>query len=255
MVALSLLLVYLLYEVWPTATTDASGEIPESRITLFGDLIELTVSAEVRLILMVMVVGALGGNVHGLRSFANFAGVGRLTRSWVWWYLYRPFIGLPMALIFYFAVRGGLLSIGAETGDINRFGIAAVAALVGMFSDQAAMFLRRLFATMFEAGKTELAPYNVPEHRLTNPVLEIVAIDPETVSTGADVTLTVRGNNFLPESRVRFNGEDRPTTFVSATELTVRISASDLSSPGQAQVTVFNPLPGGTSKAAILRIA
>jgi hypothetical protein len=61
----------------------------------------------------------------------------------------------------------------------------------------------------------------------------------------APVTLTVNGTNFLSGSIVRWNGQDRPTTFVSAAQLRATISASDLASAGTAQVTVYAPPPGG----------
>jgi len=247
LVLLSILLAYLVYEVWPTAKPDPSGNIPDTNITLFGDLIELTVSAELRLILLVMVVGALGSYVHAATSFANFMGNRRMELSWGWWYILRPFIGLSLALIFYFVIRAGLFSTGAKTGDISTFGIAAVSGLVGMFSKQAISKLKDLFDNLFKAEELE--------DRLSNPKPEIVSIEPSTVPAERDVSLTVNGSDLLSESRVRFNGEERPTTFVSATRLSVRLSASDLASPGEAQVTVFNPPPGGgTSNAVTLRI-
>src|SRR5206468_825914 len=50
---------------------------------------------------------------------------------------------------------------------------------------------------------------------------------------------------FMYDSVVRFNGQDRPTTFVSTSKLTAAISSSDIPSPGTADVTVFTPQPGG----------
>jgi hypothetical protein len=44
---------------------------------------------------------------------------------------------------------------------------------------------------------------------------------------------------------VRWNGADRPTTYSSATQLTVAVAAADIAAAGTAQVTVFNPAPGG----------
>lgn len=244
---LSILLAYLVYEIWPTAEPDASGRIPDTTITLFGDLIELTVSAELRLILLVMVVGALGSYVHAATSFANYVGNRRLELSWGWWYILRPFIGLSLALVFYFVIRGGLFSTGARTADISTFGIAAVSGLVGMFSKQAISKLKELFDNLFKAEELE--------DRLTSPVPAIVTIEPSTVQAGRDLSLTVNGSHFLRESRVRFKGEDRPTTFVSATRLRVHLSASDLASPGEAEVTIFNPPPGGgTSNTVTLKI-
>ena len=42
-------------------------------------------------------------------------------------------------------------------------------------------------------------------------------------------------------SVVRWNGADRPTTFVSATQLTAAIPAADIAVAGSASVTVRNP--------------
>ncbi|MCI0400489.1 MAG: IPT/TIG domain-containing protein, partial [Gammaproteobacteria bacterium] len=61
----------------------------------------------------------------------------------------------------------------------------------------------------------------------------------------AGFTLTVNGSNFINGSVVRWNGADRTTTFVSATQLTATIPASDIATAGTAAVTVFTPLPGG----------
>jgi hypothetical protein len=117
---------------------------------------EISPDSEVRLILLAMMVGALGGNVHGLRSFANFVGNRRLMRSWVWWYVVRPFIGLPISVIFYFTIRAGFLSSGASADEINAFGISAVSGLVGMFADHAVRFLRHVFEALFRVPKEEL---------------------------------------------------------------------------------------------------
>ena len=68
---------------------------------------------------------------------------------------------------------------------------------------------------------------------------------------GAGFTLTVNGSNFVTDSIVQWNGSNRPTTFASATQLTASISASDVASAGAAQVTVFNPTPGGGASSAL----
>jgi uncharacterized protein (TIGR03437 family) len=53
--------------------------------------------------------------------------------------------------------------------------------------------------------------------------------------------LTVNGTNFTTSAVVRWNGSSRTTTFVSASQLTASISASDIAAPGTAQVTVSAP--------------
>ena len=81
---------------------------------------------------------------------------------------------------------------------------------------------------------------------INNPAPTLTSISPNSASAGAtDITLTVTGTNFVPGSMVRWNGEDRTTTFSSATQLSATIPASDLAAGGTAQVTVFNPAPSG----------
>ena len=89
-----------------------------------------------------------------------------------------------------------------------------------------------------------------------NPRPTISGVNPTTFATGSNgATLTVTGTGFIASSVVRLNGDVRPTAFVSATQLTAQLTASDLSVSGTATVTVFNPAPGGgTSNAVTLSI-
>jgi hypothetical protein len=73
-----------------------------------------------------------------------------------------------------------------------------------------------------------------------------VAGGPRWVGAGAPAfTMRVSGWGFVPTSVVRWNGSNRPTTFYSGTFLTAEIPASDVALPGSAQVTVYDPPPGG----------
>lgn len=70
----------------------------------------------------------------------------------------------------------------------------------------------------------------------------LVSLSPSSriAGTGA-FTLTVNGANFVNGiSTVRWNGSNRTTTFVSATQLTAAITAADVLSSGTASVTVAN---------------
>lgn len=58
-------------------------------------------------------------------------------------------------------------------------------------------------------------------------------------------TLAVDGRGFAFRSVVRWNGSDRPTTWVSPTRVTARLTAADVAAPGSAQVTVFTSPSGG----------
>ena len=75
---------------------------------------------------------------------------------------------------------------------------------------------------------------------------------PTHVSAGAPAfTLVVNGSGFIASSRVLWNGAERPTTVVSATQLRASIAASDVASSGTAQVTVLSPAPGGGTSTAV----
>ncbi len=86
-----------------------------------------------------------------------------------------------------------------------------------------------------------------------NPVPSLLALSPARATAGdAALTLTVTGLDFVPSSRVRWNGTGRTTTYVSSTQLTAAISASDVAVEGTASVTVYNPAPGGGTSNAVL---
>jgi len=247
LVALPLLLAYMVYKLWPTA--DAEGKIPDADISLFGGLVEFNdLDAEVRLILVAMVVGALGACIHAAKSFSDFSGNRKIYTSWVWWYVLKPFIGLALAAVFYFAVRAGLLSTGSEAADISPYGVAAIAGIVGMFSDRAAEKMAQVFDVVAPKTTQHLDALVGTEEEpgVQSPAPTITRLEPESLAVGADdFELGVEGANFVNESAVRLNGADRPTSLISANRLTVRILAADRASPGEAQVTVLNPEPGG----------
>lgn len=85
-----------------------------------------------------------------------------------------------------------------------------------------------------------------------NPVPVLSSLSPNSALAGGQgFTLTVSGANFVPGSAVRWNGNSRTTTFVSATQLMAQIPASDIAVAGTPQVTVFNPTPGGGQSGAL----
>jgi uncharacterized protein (TIGR03437 family) len=85
-----------------------------------------------------------------------------------------------------------------------------------------------------------------------NPIPTLVTIAPTSAIAGsAGLTLTVTGTNFINGSVVRWNGDNRATTFVSSTQLTAQIPATDLANPAIVRITVFNPAPGGGSSSGV----
>jgi len=83
----------------------------------------------------------------------------------------------------------------------------------------------------------------------------ISSLNPSSATAGgAAFTLTVNGTNFVNGSTVRWNGANRTTTYVSATQLKAAITAADIAKAGTAAVTVANPGTGGTSTAATFTV-
>src|SRR6185503_7805265 len=81
---------------------------------------------------------------------------------------------------------------------------------------------------------------------IANPVPGVLSLSPSSVTAGASAfTVTVTGSGFVNASVVRWNGAARATTFVSGTQLQASIPASDLTTAGTAQVSVWTPAPGG----------
>jgi hypothetical protein len=84
-----------------------------------------------------------------------------------------------------------------------------------------------------------------------NPIPTLTTIGPATCAAGAaSFTLTVNGSNFINGSIIKWNTTNLTTTFVSATQLSASVSASLVATAGSANVTVFNPTPGGGTSSA-----
>jgi len=86
---------------------------------------------------------------------------------------------------------------------------------------------------------------------INNPTPTITGTSPSSVQSGGATTiLTVNGANFVSGAVARWNGANRATSVLSATQLTMVIADTDLASPGTASITVANPTPGGGTSTA-----
>lgn len=100
-----------------------------------------------------------------------------------------------------------------------------------------------LFLAGCGGGGSAPAP---PPSTPSNPVPAITSLSPALVTAGtAAQTLTINGTGFLATSTVTFNGNNYTATYISATQLTISLAASDQATAGQYPVVVTNPTPGG----------
>jgi hypothetical protein len=110
-------------------------------------------TTEANLVIVVALSGALGGLVYSLRSFYKYVGNRKLIWSWFAMYILLPFVGTCMGLVFYLVVRAGFFSPEANVDMTSPFGFAALAALVGLFSEQAILKLKDVSETVFTKGE------------------------------------------------------------------------------------------------------
>lgn len=91
---------------------------------------------------------------------------------------------------------------------------------------------------------------------INNPTPTLTGISPSSISLlSAGSVLTLNGNGFVPTSAVTWNGASHTSTFMSATQLQVTLTAADVASVGTAQIAVMNPVPGGgTASPLVLSI-
>lgn len=87
---------------------------------------------------------------------------------------------------------------------------------------------------------------NTATFTINNPVPALTSLSPTTaVLGGAAFTLTLSGSNFVSGSTVQWNGSNRPTAFVTSSQVTAQIPATDIAAGGKAALSVSNPTPGG----------
>jgi subtilase family serine protease len=85
-----------------------------------------------------------------------------------------------------------------------------------------------------------------------NPVPSITSISPTQQPAGSvPQALTITGSGFVFDSNVTYNNVAHATTYVSATQLTISLTANDLATTGSYPVVVTNPAPGGGVSSAV----
>jgi IPT/TIG domain len=262
----AIVVLYVLVAVWPPApapatapataatttttgptTTTAAGQAttpttivvqgaPNPPVQLFG--LDVQLEREARLFLVVALAGTLGGLVYALRSLAWYTGNRNLKYSWLLTYLLQPVVGAALATITYVVARGGLIVVTtqASSDTVNPFGFAAIGGLVGLFSNQAAEWLKRIFEQVFTAA---------PKGK--DAAVEITAFDP---AEGAAGTLVViQGTGFTGVQTVSFGGVEA-TGVTQATDTELRVVVPDGAKAGPGPITVTSPLGTATSTQA-----
>jgi hypothetical protein len=136
---------------------------------------------EQRLLLLVILGGALGTLVHSLRSVYWYVGERSLVNSWLAMYFMLPFAGSALALVFYLVVRGGFFSPQSSFQQTSPFGFAAFSALIGMFSSQAVLKLKEVAEVLLSKPQ---GGANAKPQESVNPAVVRAPPTPPTPPTG-----------------------------------------------------------------------
>jgi len=208
-----------------------------------------------QLIVLALLAGGIGGMVHTLRSFVAFTGNRLLTRSWIWWYIFRPFEGAVLALVFYFVIGAGLT--GGISSDSGVFGVIGFSTLVGMFSEQAVTKLKDIAETIFTKRKNKESADKLPE-RVTQPGKtgpKIESLNPAAVTIGNErPAIKISGTGFTLHSIARVDGKDRSTDYISETELRFTLDPSDVADVGERKIVVRDSATDAASAAFHLKV-
>jgi len=154
------------------------------------------------LLLLVALMGFLGNMVHIATSLTTFVGMGTFQRSWVLWYFVKPFTAAGLAIILYFIIRAGFLSYGSGASGISLYGILALSALAGLFTDSATLKLKEVFEVIFK-------PKDERSGRLQGDEFMVATIEPQTIPPSGETNLVLTGKNMnLAGIKITIDGNE-----------------------------------------------
>jgi hypothetical protein len=230
---------------WPEATR---ADATLAKYNFLG----CPITQEIALIMSIAILGAMGGSTHALSSFARFAGNRELVRSWVWWYLLRAPIGIALAIVIYFVVRGGLLTAGGSTsgtGGANPYGLGAIAALAGLCSESATMKLSEVFDALFKpnraADKDTITTSQAPT---------IKSLAPASVTIGSQGVVTINGAGFAQGDLVLVGSETLKAEVVSDAQARITLTPTLTASASDLPLRIKRP-QGAESNTVTLKVA
>jgi len=197
-----------------------------------------------RLLLLVLLAGALGGCFHALRSLWMFVGNRSLKQSWVLMYLFLPINGAALAFIFFIIISAGSGFFSEPKNSNSCFWIIGIAALVGMFSQQAAEKLKKIAESLF----TTVPPKadQLPGGSQNSRGLSVTSIEPAHGPVNGGTTVKITGTGFTDKSSVTFGGA-AGINFTFASSSLISVDTPPGNQAGPVDVTVSDS--GSTANA------
>jgi hypothetical protein len=116
-------------------------------------MLHFGVSAMAREALLVTCAAGVGSSIATILGFLEHASEKEdFNPAYTPWYVGRPVMGLLLGLIFFFVIRGGMLGVlpNLENAPLNAYGLAAIGAMVGLFTKHAVEKLQEVFDVLFQ---------------------------------------------------------------------------------------------------------
>ena len=190
---------------------------------------------ETNVLNVALLFGILGGSIHGLASHVTWIATNKWDRRWVFWYLARPIIAAALAILVYVVLRAGLVTTVQPA--ISIYGIAAVSAMVGLFSSEATQKLRDMFDSIFGIQKKDEEKGEKPKQEKGT-----ITISPEPtkieVNEESDITANVKKSDGSPPA--------------ANTEVTFDIDNTDIAEFKEGKNTAKTDEKGQTSAVTII---
>jgi hypothetical protein len=187
----------------------------------------------------VILAGALGSTVHAIRSLYWYIGNRDLKFSWIPMYIMLPLNGATIAVAFHLIILGGFVSNVEQSWSA----MIAIAAMVGLFSQQAALKMKDIANAIFtkpgagEDNKPQ-ASGAAPPSSAQEP--QVTGIEPNQGSESGGQAVVISGACFAEGAKVSFGGNyATEVKVVSDTSITAKAPPSQ--QPGKVVVEVINP--------------
>ena len=229
-----------------SAVTEAlnASRRAEAQAKVFTDAVS---GHTLKILLMVMLLGALGGQLHAITSFSAYWANQTFVSTWTFYYLIRPLVGALLALVIYLCLLGGVLGLSVgQTNSTSNLGIGAACFLTGLCSEMAIEKLIEMFRLVFQTEQAKNRSDPVNSNQVVTPVF--TKLDPSTVSLAAPQVVKIQGSGFTAACNVFIGAAMVPHNLHSLTELELPITSLPRTVATH-QVTVVNDAAKPTTSA------
>jgi hypothetical protein len=221
------------------AFRENNNPVTEKKVVIITwTIAKVSTDRDQALLILVFLLGALGSWLHAISSYMDFVGNRNFILSWIPWYILRPIVGGVLAVIFYVAFRAGFFPNSTAGIDaINPFGMAAVASLVGLFTQRATKKLADVFDAIFPTAQQNKDPLVSKTSKAT-----IDTFTPGQVTLNTpDLKIAVKGANFTDKSKAIINRVPRETKVIDNANLSFTLLPADVQAVGTLNVSVYDP--------------